>query len=52
MARHDEGTRALGHTRRLVRRIEHCIDRLREIRRIPYEQWTEDPSIGEQLRGD
>jgi flavin reductase (DIM6/NTAB) family NADH-FMN oxidoreductase RutF len=25
---------------------------IREIRRIPYRHWSEDPSIGEQLRGD
>jgi flavin reductase (DIM6/NTAB) family NADH-FMN oxidoreductase RutF len=25
---------------------------VREISRIPYEQWTEDPSIGERVRGD
>jgi flavin reductase (DIM6/NTAB) family NADH-FMN oxidoreductase RutF len=27
------------------------IGEIREIRRIPYGRWTEDPTIGEQLRG-
>jgi hypothetical protein len=25
---------------------------IREIRRIPYRKWSQDPSIGEQVRGD
>ena len=28
------------------------IGEVREIRRIPYKKWAEDPSIGEQVRGD
>jgi hypothetical protein len=28
------------------------IGEVREIRRIPYKKWVEDPSIGEQVRGD
>jgi flavin reductase (DIM6/NTAB) family NADH-FMN oxidoreductase RutF len=28
------------------------IGEVREIRRIPYRKWAEDPSIGEQVRGD
>jgi flavin reductase (DIM6/NTAB) family NADH-FMN oxidoreductase RutF len=28
------------------------IGEVREIRRIPYRKWAEDPSIGEKLRGD
>jgi flavin reductase (DIM6/NTAB) family NADH-FMN oxidoreductase RutF len=28
------------------------IGEVKQIARIPYQQWTDDPSIGEQLRGD